>query len=118
MVGERLSYVDLSMFQLVAGLRYAFPLAMRRIEPALPRLVALSARVEALPRIADYLRSRRRLPFNQLGIFRHYPELDLQPARKAPASKKAVAARTAPRPKTAKRAAARPARKAAVKKKK
>lgn len=82
MVGARLSYVDLSMFQLIAGLRYAFPRAMKALEPALPRLVVLAARVSKLPRIKAYLKSKRRLPFNQLGIFRRYPELDLQPVRK------------------------------------
>lgn len=82
MVGARLSYVDLSMFQLITGLRYAFPRAMAKLEPSLPLLVALSAQVAKLPRIKAYLKSKRRLPFNQLGIFRRYPELDLQPARK------------------------------------
>jgi glutathione S-transferase len=103
MVGERLSYVDLSMFQLMAGLRYAFPRAMKKLEPGLPLLTNLSASVESLPRIAAYLQSKRRLPFNQLGIFRHYPELDLKPAR-ASAKAKSKAAR-------------KPARKAKAKKK-
>ena len=107
MVGDRLSYVDLSMFQIMAGLRYSFPRAMKKIEPTLPLLTNLSARVEVLPRIADYLKSKRRLPFNQLGIFRHYPELDLQPPRKAAAK--------ASKPKA--KPAAKPARKAAAKKK-
>ena len=77
-VGDALSYVDLSLFQVVAGLRYAFPNAMHQIEPACPRLVALHAHVERLPRIAVYLASERRLPFNQNGIFRHYAELDAE----------------------------------------
>ena len=76
MVGGALSCVDLSMFQLIAGLRYAFPRTLRRMEPAWPGLVALHDRVAALPRIAAYLESDRRVPFNQDGIFRHYPELD------------------------------------------
>lgn len=75
-VGARLSYVDLSLFQLVEGLRYAFPKAMARQQAAWPRLLALHDAVAALPRIAAYLRSARRLPFNEEGIFRHYPELD------------------------------------------
>ncbi len=70
------SYVDLSLFQLMAGLGYAFPRAMKRLEPGLPRLGALAARVAERPRIAAYLRSPRRLAFNEDGIFRHYPELD------------------------------------------
>jgi glutathione S-transferase len=76
MVGAAMSYVDLSVFQVVAGLRYAFPKAMSRLEPAHPLLVALCARVARQPRVARYLRSKRRIPFNQGGIFRHYPELD------------------------------------------
>jgi glutathione S-transferase len=75
-VGRRTSYVDLSLFQMIAGLRYAFPRAMARLEPKYPRLVALHGRVSARPRIAAYLASRRRIAFNQSGIFRHYPELD------------------------------------------
>ncbi len=74
--GRRLSYADLSLFQVVAGLRYAFPRAMQSLEPRLPRLVALHDRVAGLPRIAAYLASPRRIPFNEYGIFRHYPELD------------------------------------------
>ena len=70
------SYVDLSLFQLMVGLDYAFPRAMQRLEPQLPLLRALSQRVAARPRITAYLDSSRRLPFNENGIFRHYPELD------------------------------------------
>ena len=76
-IGTGLTYVDLSMFQLVAGLRYAFPRAMVRAEPAYPHLIALHDAVAKRPRIARYLASKRRIAFNQMGIFRHYPELDL-----------------------------------------
>jgi len=76
MVGARLSYVDLSLFQVVDGLGYAFPNMMARLEPTLPGLVALHERVARRPAIAAYLRSPRRLPFNEDGIFRHYRELD------------------------------------------
>jgi len=76
MVGRRLTYVDLSMFQIVDGLRYAFPRMMTRLEPRIPRLAELHARVARQTRIAVYLGSERRLPFNENGIFRHYPELD------------------------------------------
>jgi glutathione S-transferase len=82
LVGRGLSYVDLSTFQIVAGLRYAFPRAMARHERRLPRLGALHDAVAALPRVAAYLASERRLPFNEWGIFRHYPELDLAPPRR------------------------------------
>jgi glutathione S-transferase len=76
MVGSALSYVDLSMFQLIAGLRYAFPRTLRKLEPQLSGLAALHDRVLQLPRIVAYLQSERRIPFNESGIFRHYPELD------------------------------------------
>lgn len=72
----RVTYVELSLFQMVDGLRYAFPRAMKRLERKHPRLVALHERVAQRPNIAAYLASERRLPFNQAGIFRHYPELD------------------------------------------
>ncbi len=72
------SYVDLSLFQLMAGLGYAFPQAMARQQADWPHLYALMQRVAARPRIAAYLTSPRRLPFNEDGIFRHYPELDGQ----------------------------------------
>ena len=76
LVGAELTYPDLSLFQVVAGLRYAFPRAMARLEPKYPRVVELHDRVAARPGIAKYLTSNRRIPFNEHGIFRHYPELD------------------------------------------
>lgn len=72
-----LDYVDLGLFQLVSGLRYSFPNALRTLEPRIPRLLALAERVAAEPNVAAYLASERRLPFNESGIFRRYPELDL-----------------------------------------
>jgi glutathione S-transferase len=75
-LGKTPSYVDLSLFQMIAGLRYAFPRAIARLEPAYRRMAALHDRVATRPRIAAYLSSARRIPFNQEGIFRHYPELD------------------------------------------
>jgi glutathione S-transferase len=76
LVGKSLSYVDLSMFQVIEGLNYAFPKKMQGMSPKHPRLMALSRAVGERPRIAAYLASGRRLPFNQHGLFRHYPELD------------------------------------------
>jgi glutathione S-transferase len=76
LVGSELTYPDLSLFQVVAGLRYAFPRAMARLQPKYQRIVALHDRIASRPRIAAYLASERRIPFNQHGIFRHYPELD------------------------------------------
>jgi glutathione S-transferase len=77
LVGNALSYVDLSMFQLLGGLCYAFPRSMARHARRYPRLVALSQMVQEQPNIAAYLRSPRRLQFNEDGLFRHYPELDV-----------------------------------------
>lgn len=73
----RHSYVDLSLFQLISGLDYAFPSAMRRMQRRIPRLRALAERIAERPNIAAYLASPRRIPFNEEGIFRHYTELDL-----------------------------------------
>ncbi len=78
LLGKAFSYADLSLFQMIAGLRYAFPRAMHRLEAKVPRQVALHDRVASRPRIAAYLASKRRIPFNQHDIFRHYPELDAQ----------------------------------------
>lgn len=74
--GDKFSYVHLSLFQMIEGLRYAFPQRMRQIEKKHPRLLKLHARVAARSRLAAYLASPRRIPFNQDGIFRRYPELD------------------------------------------
>lgn len=76
LVGDRLSYADLSLFQLVEGLRYAFPVASQRALRATPLAAALHDRVTRHTRVAAYLRSGRRIPFNKDGIFRRYPELD------------------------------------------
>jgi len=76
LLGERVSYADLSLFQVIEGLRYAFPNAMKKIEQEHPELTGLRDRVAARPKIAAYLASPRRIPFNQDGIFRRYPELD------------------------------------------
>ncbi len=76
-VGDRLSYVDLSLFQLFAGLRYAFPRSTARLGQTCPSLARLHEAVAARPNIARYLASERRIAFNESGVFRHYPELDL-----------------------------------------
>ncbi|MFN3520657.1 MAG: glutathione S-transferase [Phenylobacterium sp.] len=76
LVPSQITYADLSLFQAVEGLRYAFPRAMARLEDRLPKVGALAARVAQRPRIADYLLSPRRIPFNEDGVFRRYPELD------------------------------------------
>ena len=73
---EPFSYVHLSLFQMIEGLRYAFPVTLKKIEPRYPRLMALHGRVRERRKLKTYLASKRRIPFNQQGIFRHYPELD------------------------------------------
>ncbi len=75
-LGRKLCYVDLSLFQIVEGLRYAFPKRMKRFERQVPRLVALHDRVAKRPRIAAYLASDRRIAFSQWGIYRYFKELD------------------------------------------
>jgi glutathione S-transferase len=77
LVGRRLTYADLSMFQLMSGLRYAFPKVMRRSASRYAALERLHDRVQARPRIAAYLASPRRVPHSEHGIFRHYAELDV-----------------------------------------
>lgn len=75
-VGDRLTYMDLSLLHVLDGLRYAFPKAMAHREAEWPGLVALARRVADHPRVAAYLASDRSIPQNENGIFRHYPELD------------------------------------------
>lgn len=84
LVGADCTHADLSVFQIVEGLRYAFPNAMKRLEPGIPRIVALRDRVAVRPRIKRYLESKRRQAFNQTGIFRHYAELDAPARRRKP----------------------------------
>lgn len=74
--GRRATYADLSLFQIVEGLRYAFPKSMRAFERKIPRLVELRDRVAERPNIKAYLSSERRIPFNEEGIFRRYKALD------------------------------------------
>jgi glutathione S-transferase len=76
LIGGRLSYADLSLFQLVEGLRYAFPEASRKALRKAPLVTALHAGVGMHKRVQAYLASDRRLPFSEEGVFRHYPELD------------------------------------------
>ena len=75
-VGARLTYIDLTLFQIIAGLSYAFPATLRKSARGHRRLFALHARVQERERIAVYLASPRRIAFNEDGIFRHYPELE------------------------------------------
>ncbi|MBR0965960.1 glutathione S-transferase [Bradyrhizobium diazoefficiens] len=74
--GRRLTYVDLSLFQIVDGLRYAFPKRMKAFEEKIAGIVGLRDRIAARPNIKAYLASERRIPFNEQGIFRRYLELD------------------------------------------
>ena len=76
LIDGRWTYADCSLFQLVEGLRYMFPRRMATLEPDHPKLLRIHAQVGELPGIRSYLKSDRRLGFNEDGIFRHYPELD------------------------------------------
>jgi glutathione S-transferase len=75
-IGRSLTYVDLSLFQIIAGLCYAFPKTMARSKRKYTRLITLHNRVAGRPLVAAYLESPRRIPFNEYGVFRHYPELE------------------------------------------
>ena len=77
LTGRRLTYADLSLFQIVEGLRYAFPKRMRAFERGIPGLIGLHDRVASRPNIKSYLSSDRRIAFNEDGIFRRYKALDL-----------------------------------------
>jgi glutathione S-transferase len=103
LVGERCSYVDLSLFQVITGLRYAFPKAMSVHEPSFPTLTALHDAVEDRPHIARYLASKRRLAMNDHDLFRHYPELDMGAPAKA--TKKKAPKKKAPKKKAPKKKA-------------
>ena len=76
LAGADCSHADLSLFQVIAGLEYAFPNTLGAVRGDCPKLFALHERVSERPNISAYLNSERRIPFNQDGIFRHYPELD------------------------------------------
>ncbi|MDM0038781.1 glutathione S-transferase [Variovorax sp. J22G21] len=76
LVGSALSYADLSLFQLVAGLQYAFPKATARALAKTPSVAKLHTNVARRQRVHEYLHSPRRIPFNEDGIFRRYSELD------------------------------------------
>jgi glutathione S-transferase len=76
MVARAVSYVDMSMFQLLEGLRFSFPKSMQRLETNYPKLVALHDAVAKRPKIAAYRNSPRCMSFNDRGVFRYYPELD------------------------------------------
>lgn len=76
LVGKERTYVDLSLFQTIEGLSYAFPRAMEGLAPKIPRLLELHVRVASRPNLAEYLSSDRRLAFSEDGIFRRYPALD------------------------------------------
>jgi glutathione S-transferase len=80
LLGDTLTYADLSLFQVMEGLRYAFPVTMSRIDAGYPLIGALCDRVAKRPRIAANRKSKRRQAFNEQGIFRHYPELEMQEA--------------------------------------
>ncbi len=76
LVGNKTTYVDLSLFQVIAGLTYAFPKAMKKLSAKIPKLTRLHGRIATEKKLSDYFLSPRRIAFNEDGIFRHYPELD------------------------------------------
>jgi len=87
LVGRKLTYVDLSLFQIIEGLRYAFPKRMKRFESRIPGLVSLHGRVAQRPRIKAYMASKRRISFSQWGIYRYFKELDAWRANRSGSSR-------------------------------
>jgi len=85
-LGKTFSYVDLSLFQVMEGLSYAFPRKIETLAPGVRRLRTVTEAVRQRPRISAYLASERRIPFNISGIFRHYPELEATPAKRRKSS--------------------------------
>lgn len=76
LTGRRVTYADISLFQTIEGLRYAFPKLMQKLERKHKAMVSLHEKVGGRPRIVAYLKSERRIPFNNMGVFRNYEELD------------------------------------------
>jgi len=76
LLGDELCYVDLALFQVLTGVQYAFPKAHARLVDKTPSLEQHRRAMADRPRVAAYLASDRRLPFNEDGIFRHYGKLD------------------------------------------
>ena len=76
LIGDKVTYPDLSLFQIIEGLQYAFPKAFSKIGKKYPKALALRDAITVRPNTAVYLASDRRIPFNTMGVFRHYPELD------------------------------------------
>lgn len=78
LVGSKLSYADTTLWQVVNGLKFAFPKELEARETEFPTLFGtFYPSVQEHGGLKDYLASDRRQPYSQ-GIFRHYPELDRQ----------------------------------------
>lgn len=78
LVGDRLTYADLTVFHVVDGLSFAFPKEIEARKKDYPLLFTkLYEGLKANKSIKDYLSSDRRQAYS-MGIFRHYPELDRQ----------------------------------------
>jgi len=74
LVGRRLSYVDLSLFQIVEGLRYAFPKHMKRFEKKVPGLIALHEKADRHGEVElrlGHTRRERRQRFRALDHVHH-----------------------------------------------
>ena len=76
LIGDKMTYVDLSLFQVVQGLRYAFPKGFKKYEKRCLSVLSLNDKVFLDNKVSEYLSSDRRIPFNKSGVFRYYPELD------------------------------------------
>lgn len=78
LVGNRLTFADLVVWQVLDGCLFAFPKEMEARKKEFQGLFGtFYESVRGKGGLEEYLKSERRLPYSE-GIFRHYPELDLQ----------------------------------------
>ncbi|EME87271.1 uncharacterized protein MYCFIDRAFT_209463 [Pseudocercospora fijiensis CIRAD86] len=76
LVGDRLTYADLTVWQILDGAKYAFPKELEVRRKEFPELLGtFYESVKEEEGIKEYLASERRLKYS-MGVFRYYPELD------------------------------------------
>ncbi|TKY90649.1 hypothetical protein EX895_000647 [Sporisorium graminicola] len=73
--GSKTTVADLTAFQVVDGLLFAFPNCMQNLKQAGKFDQVFRLHDQIKDELKEYLQSERRLPYSN-GVFRHYPELD------------------------------------------